>query len=206
MTNYGWNKLPLPKSCGYIMPAIVDLLGSEYSRLVLDLGCGNGVMCGKLDRIGFSVVGVEPSFDGYEIARKSYPSIPFFNLSVSDSPIAIVDSIGLCDVVVSTEVIEHLYSPHHLTAFAWDCLKPGGVLIMSTPYHGYFKNLLLSIFNKWDDHHTADWCGGHIKFWSRRTLSRLISEQGFIVHSFHGVGRLPWLWKSMILVAKKPSF
>lgn len=74
--------------------------------------------------------------------------------------------------------------------------------MISTPYHGYLKNLALSVFNKWDKHHTPLWHGGHVKFWSRKTLTQLLEANGFKVTEFHGAGRLPWLWKSMILVAK----
>jgi hypothetical protein len=47
------------------------------------------------------------------------------------------------------------------------------------------------------------WHGGHIKFWSRNTLSLLLQESGFEVVAFSGVGRFPYLWKSMVLVARK---
>lgn len=82
-------------------------------------------------------------------------------------------------------------------------LKPNGLLVLSTPYHGYLKNLALSVLDAWDTHHTPLWHGGHIKFWSRRTLGQLLSENGFETIGFSGVGRLPYLWKSMILVARK---
>ena len=104
--------------------------------------------------------------------------------------------------MVSTEVVEHLYRPRLLPAFARGLLEPGGYLVVSTPYHGYLKNLALSGSNGWDAHHTPLWDGGHIKFWSRATLTRLLEENGFEVVSFSGAGRLPWLWKSMILVAR----
>lgn len=107
------------------------------------------------------------------------------------------------DAVVSTEVIEHLFAPHLLPMYARDCLREGGYLILSTPYHGYLKDLALSISDNWDSHHTPLWHGGHIKFWSRATLTQLLSEHGFRVLGFSGVGRLPYLWKSMVLIAKK---
>jgi hypothetical protein len=47
------------------------------------------------------------------------------------------------------------------------------------------------------------WHGGHIKFWSRATLSQLLRDNGFTVIDFSGVGRVPYLWKSMVLVAQK---
>ena len=84
-------------------------------------------------------------------------------------------------------------------------LKPGGSLICSTPYHGYVKNLLLSLAGKWDTHADPLWDGGHIKLWSRKSLGRLLSEAGFEDLSFKGVGRLPWLWMTMVMKAKKPN-
>jgi hypothetical protein len=75
--------------------------------------------------------------------------------------------------------------------------------VVSTPYHGYLKNLVISLLDKWDSHHTALWHGGHIKFWSQSTLTQLFSENGFTVCGFFGVGRVPFLWKSMIIVGQK---
>ncbi len=42
---------------------------------------------------------------------------------------------------------------------------------------------------------------GHIKFWTRRTLTALLEEQGFRITHFIGAGRVPFLWKSMIIAA-----
>ena len=63
-------------------------------------------------------------------------------------------------------------------------------MIISTPYHGYLKNLVLALTNKWDAHLNPFWDGGHIKFWSRKTISRLLSENGFRVIQFIGSGTI----------------
>jgi len=204
INNYGWSGGTLPQSFGYVAPAVINLIRSSGASKVLDLGCGNGLLCRELDRLGFSVVGVEPALDGWTSAKETSPSITFYHLGAEDDPADLVAQEGLFDVVVSTEVVEHLYSPHLLPIFAWQCLKPGGIFIVSTPYHGYVKNFVISLLGKWDRHHTVLWCGGHIKFWSRNTLTRLLSNADFVIKSFHGVGRFPWLWKSMILVSQKP--
>ena len=68
---------------------------------------------------------------------------------------------------------------------------------------GYLKNLALAISGKSDDHFTALWDYGHIKFWSKRTLTQLLQEAGFQVTQFRGAGRLPYFWKSMVLVATR---
>ena len=86
-----------------------------------------------------------------------------------------------------------------------DRLGGPGQLICSTPYHGYLKNLALSLVNKWDDHHNPLWDGGHIKFFSRDSLTRLLREAGLVNISFRGAGRLPYLWKSMVLAADRPA-
>lgn len=79
----------------------------------------------------------------------------------------------------------------------------GGKLIITTPYHGFLKNLDLSIFNKWDSHHTVDWDGGNIKFFSFKSLGALLNDNGFKVIKITGVGRVPYLWKSMVVIADK---
>jgi 2-polyprenyl-3-methyl-5-hydroxy-6-metoxy-1,4-benzoquinol methylase len=109
------------------------------------------------------------------------------------------------DVVVSTEVIEHVYHPRRLIQNAFRLLKPSGHFIISTPYHGYLKNVIIALSGRMDDHVTALWDGGHIKFWSTETLSILLRETGFTNLKFIGIGRLPYVWKSMIFVAQRPA-
>jgi 2-polyprenyl-3-methyl-5-hydroxy-6-metoxy-1,4-benzoquinol methylase len=200
---YGWASTTGPQSCGYVAPAILSLLGKLNAKRVLDLGSGNGTLCCEMARCGHAVVGVEYDKSGIDIARAAYPGIPFYNYGVQDDPAELLKQEQPFDAVVSTEVIEHLYSPHLLPRYAARVLRDGGHLIVTTPYHGYLKNLALSIFDKWDHHHTVLWHGGHIKFWSRKTLSRMLSDNGFKVVEFSGVGRLPYLWKSMVVVARK---
>ncbi len=107
------------------------------------------------------------------------------------------------DVTISIEVIEHLYYPRSLIQAALRSLKPGGTFVLSTPYHGYLKNLFLSLLNKWDNHFNVLEDGWHIKFFSTYTLRKLLYEEGFIDIEFCFGGRLPFLWKSMICRASK---
>jgi len=201
--NYGWKSRTAPCSCCFVVPKVLEILKQLKCHSVLDVGCGNGVLCGLLQQNGFCVAGADFDLKGCELARQAYRRIGFFNIGVYDSPDPIIASKGLFDCVVSTEVVEHLFSPQFLPVFASRCIKPYGYLVISTPYHGFFKNLALSLFDHWDAHHTALWEGGHIKFWSKKTLKQLLEQNGFKVLSFHGVGRVPYLWKSMIIVAQK---
>jgi hypothetical protein len=87
-------------------------------------------------------------------------------------------------------------------ALARKALAPGGRFIVSTPYHGYLKNIALAVSGKFDRHFSVLWDGGHIKFFSRRTLAQMLADEGFEVVTFVGAGRLPLLWKSMIVEAR----
>ncbi len=105
------------------------------------------------------------------------------------------------DLVISVEVIEHVYDPRVFLAGARAMLRQGGRLLVTTPYHGYLKNLLIAGLGKSDSHYNPLWDGGHIKFWSKTTLSEALRECAFDDIRFAGAGRIPYFWKSMILTA-----
>jgi len=186
------------------LPALLGCIertaGNPPARVV-DLGCGNGYVAGKLAERGYAMKGVDASEDGIEHAKAKHPHIPFIVGSLFEK----ATSAGLgtdFDLAISLEVIEHLVYPRELFLRAREVLKRDGWLIISTPYHGYAKNLALSVAGAWDKHHTAGWDGGHIKFFSKKTLVAMAQECGFESVEVVGVGRVTWLWKSMILVCR----
>lgn len=201
--DYGWQSEQAPPSCNYITPKILALISKLGVHRILDLGSGNGALCKQLKDLGYDVTGVEPDQKGIKISRKAYPEIKFYNFGVGDDPGFLLSDEQPFEVVISTEVIEHLFAPHQLIKYAGAVLQENGYLILSTPYHGYIKNLAISILNKWDFHFTALRYGGHVKFFSRSTLTKLLNQNGFDVVGFSGVGRIPYLWKSMILITRK---
>jgi 2-polyprenyl-6-hydroxyphenyl methylase/3-demethylubiquinone-9 3-methyltransferase len=189
----------------YVLPPVLRLLSSYPAPArVLDLGCGNGYLAGQLLDRGYTTVGVDLSTSGIEICRRTYPK-GRFELLRADADVLKELGEPPFDVVVSTETIEHLYDPKSFVRGAYTALRPGGRFIVSTPYHGYVKNLALALTGKWDEHLNPMWNGGHIKFWSRRTLSQLLQEHGFGNLQFLGAGRAPLLWMSMVMSADKSA-
>lgn len=176
---------------------VIGLCRRVGARRVLDLGCGNGAFCRVLTDRGFEAVGCDPSESGVRIAARAVPAATFRQLGVYDDPAALDEPHF--DAVVAIEVVEHLYLPRHLPRFARRVLKPGGSLILTTPYHGYLKNLAIGVLGRWDTHWSPLWDGGHVKFWSVRTLRALVEPEGFSYERFSGVGRVPGFWKSMVL-------
>jgi 2-polyprenyl-6-hydroxyphenyl methylase/3-demethylubiquinone-9 3-methyltransferase len=181
-------------------PALRQLASLPAGSRVLDAGCGNGFFAKQLREKGFDVVGMDLEESGVVHARKLCPDVRFEVASVYDN----IDMLfGKFDAVVSLEVVEHLYDPRAFVGRVQECLRPTGMFVLSTPYHGYLKNLLIALSRKFDAHVSPLWDGGHIKFWSRRTLTSLLEEKGFRVDTFIGAGRLPYLWKSMVLAASR---
>jgi 2-polyprenyl-3-methyl-5-hydroxy-6-metoxy-1,4-benzoquinol methylase len=184
----------------YLEDALLLSLNKKTNKCILDLGCGNGHLVNLLISKGYDAYGTDAAESGIIIANKTNPGKFFVqDFSTGELP---KDLQGLnFDTIISTEVVEHLYDPAGLMEICKKALKNNGEVIISTPYHGYLKNLFLAIFNKWDVHLSPLWYGGHIKFWSKATLSQLLVGAGFKVLDFKGCGRIPFLWKSMIIKA-----
>jgi 2-polyprenyl-3-methyl-5-hydroxy-6-metoxy-1,4-benzoquinol methylase len=189
-------------SDGYIAPRVIQALWADKRvRRVLDAGCGNGNLSARIAAEGFEVVAFDSSASGVEHARRAHHGIRFEVASAYDD---LRERLGQqFDACVCVEVIEHLFEPRTFVSRIFDVLPSGGLFVLTTPYHGYLKNLALAVSGKMDSHYTALWDGGHIKFWSRSTLTTLLQEQGFRVIRFAGAGRVPLLWKSMIVTARK---
>jgi 2-polyprenyl-3-methyl-5-hydroxy-6-metoxy-1,4-benzoquinol methylase len=199
---YGWKDARVPGSYDVVAKAIFARAISLKARRVLDIGSGNGAIAGLLASHGMEVVGLEQDAKGCAIATEAWPAARFHNVGVETDPAALREQIGSFDLIISTEVLEHLYAPSQLVALAAELIAQDGHLVVTTPYHGYLKNLALSLANGWDRHFSSLWEGGHIKFFSFETLTSLLESGDFDVVEKDGIGRIPYLWKSMIFTAR----
>lgn len=170
---------------------------------VLDVGCGNGFWSAHFASRGCYVVGIDPSASGVAVAREHHRNARFEVMDVSANLLGDLGETPF-DLVISTEVIEHVYSPQTWAVGCFNALRPGGSVVLSTPYHGWLKNVALAATGKLDRHLDADRVGGHIKFFSRPVLTRLLIRVGFEDIHFVGAGRVPLLWKSMVLAGVRP--
>ncbi len=202
LSGYSYSTSKAEHTEGFLWNPIFRALGEPRGRAVFDLGCGVGAFADALYRRGFKVRAVDPSLAGIKIAREAYPG-PLFDVGSTDDDLAA--KFGTFDALTSLEVIEHVYAPRQFAKQAFGLLEPGGVACITTPYHGYWKNLSIAVLGSFDRHFTALWDHGHIKFWSFKTLNILLREAGFVDIRFLRVGRFPPLAKSMIAIAKRPN-
>jgi 2-polyprenyl-3-methyl-5-hydroxy-6-metoxy-1,4-benzoquinol methylase len=185
---------------GYLLEPVLSEIARIQPRRLFEIGAGNGFVAARLAATGIDVVAIEPSQSGVAIAQQNFPNIRMETGSAYDDLAA---KYGTFPVVLSLEVVEHLMDPRRFAKAVFDLLEPGGHALISTPYHGYFKNLALAVTGKMDAHFTALWDGGHIKFWSVATISALLTEAGLSVEKVVRVGRVPILAKSMLIVARR---
>lgn len=188
-------------SHAYLLGTISELLKEANPESLFDLGCGNGSVLNTFSD-KYRVAGIDASESGITSAKERYPDL---NVQLGSAYDDLASQHGTFDAVISLEVVEHLYDPRLYARRLFDMINPGGHAILSTPYHGYIKNLAMAVTGKLDKHFTALWDGGHIKFWSIKTLTILLEEAGFTDLTYYRVGRIPPLAKSMIVKATKPG-
>lgn len=199
LTQYAYSEAAPAHTATYLMPSVQTLLSQYGARRILEVGCGNGANAAELAK-RYAITGIDPSESGVEIARAHYPQL---QIEVGSAYEDLKSRFGVFDTVLSLEVIEHLLEPRQFLLRVHQTLEPGGRLIISTPYHGYLKNLALALTGKLDAHFTVLWDGGHVKFFSVKTLSQILRECGFQPQKIMRCGRIAPLAKSMLVVAIK---
>lgn len=107
ITDYGWKDDAPTQAHSYLWPAICRQLPAKPAN-VFDIGCGNGYISSLIADKGHNVTGIDCSSDGIEIAKARYLNAKFEVGSAYDN----LDDIALnIDLIISVEVIEHLYNP-----------------------------------------------------------------------------------------------
>jgi len=175
---------------------------SSYTRTkkVLDAGCGSGYFLERLERAGYAVTGIDISEEALKLARiRVGADVLLYRHCLDEPPWPIANESF--DAVWSSEVIEHVYGVYEYAAEANRVLRDGGHLILTTPYHGRLKNVVVALF--YFDRHFNNVGGGHIRFFTRAALRTLLGRFGFAEVAFSTIGRVPPLAKSMFVVYEK---
>lgn len=111
-----------------VLAGIAMLVQTRDANLeICDLGCGTGWMSNELRRFGH-VVGIDFSDEGLQVARKSYPEVAFEQCDV-----LVYRPKKRFDLVVSSEVIEHIPDKAAYFETIGAILKPGGYLVLTCP-------------------------------------------------------------------------
>ena len=141
---------------------------------ILEVGCGDGSFTRNLAEHSSRVTAVDISASQIERNARAHPEIQFLQHDVAQ-PFPFAN--GAFDVIWCSEVLEHLFDPGFAVREMQRVVAPGGRLLVTVPYHGVFKDVLIALF-KWDEHFSPT--NPHIRFFTRKTLSQLAASAGFV--------------------------
>jgi SAM-dependent methyltransferase len=141
---------------------------------ILEVGCGDGSFTRRLAEHSSRVTAVDISLAQIERNIRAHPEIRFVQHDVAQPLPFMAETF---DVIWCSEVLEHLFDPAFAMREMQRVLAHGGRLLVTVPYHGVFKDVLIALF-KWDQHFSP--ANPHIRFFTRKTLSQLAVAAGFV--------------------------
>ncbi len=137
-----------PVRLGFIRSAVNDHLGGDplsrkplAGKSVLDVGCGAGLLCEPLARMGGAVTGVDAAPENIDVAC-AHAVQSGLNIDYRAGEIS-AQKLGAFDIVSSMEVIEHVADPAAFVQQLTARLAPGGLMLLSTPNRTAQSRLLL---------------------------------------------------------------
>lgn len=149
------------------------LSGLPAATPILEVGCGDGSFTKELARYSPNITAIDISESQIAENARRFNGITFRQHDVAEQFPFEDNSFG---VIWCSEVLEHLFDPAFALREMRRILKPGGKLLVTVPYHGYFKNVLIALF-KFDEHYTPS--NPHIRFYTKNTLGRIARQAGF---------------------------
>ena len=164
---------------------------------LLDIGCGGGLLCEPMTRLGFTVVGADASEKNVKTALTHAAGAGLaidYRVASAES---LVERGAAFDVVLNMEVVEHVADlPGYLTACT-RLVKPGGLMFVAT-LNKTLKSLALAKIGaeyilRWLPPGTHDWN----RFVEPARLQRMLMDAGLKVIKTQGVSFDPlnWAWK-----------
>ncbi len=183
----------------YKWPVVSKSIPQQQDITFLDYGCGTGKIAKKILEMNpkSKIVGMDVS--GYAIKKisKLFPKQKFYQ--VADGGKLPIKNKSI-DFIVALDVIEHIVDTDFILDEFNRSLPQGGKLLISTPYHGIIKNIIISliafelIFNPYS---------AHLRFFTKKSLFEGLKRHGFKPLNFGYFGRFFPISNGMYVLAEK---
>ncbi len=184
--NYGISRVRLDK--------IMELAGQIRGKKILDIGCSDGRLGQYLASQGAIVHGCDISEKAVLKAKKVLAKAFVFDVECDNWD----EFEKNYDLVIATEVIEHLFCPEKFLNNIKNIVPPTGEIIITTPNFLMWTFRLRMLGGQFDYTDSGFWDRGHVHFFTYFSLKKMIQADGFTIvqenHIIHP--KIPnWLGK-----------
>ncbi len=193
-----WSHQDTLSDLPYKWPVLKKLL-PEGKKTFLDFGCGKGIITQRILRIrpGYALFGADISQHALAYAKRRIKQGTFRRVA-ADQHIPYKDNFF--DVVLASDVLEHIYDTKTALSELARVLKPGGELIITVPYNGKLK-MVIAVLIGFEFY--FDPMSPHIRHFSPKTLTSSVTENGLSVTKIGYYGRFYPLSRGMFCIARK---
>lgn len=187
-----------PARLGYFKDMICGHFGRDLTTLkpytglkILDIGCGGGLVCEPMVRLGADVTGIDADANAIAVATdhgaRGGLTIQYRNASTDDLIALPPKKRPAFDVVLALEIVEHVADVDKFVEDCVDLCAPGGIIIFSTLNRTAKSFVLGKIAAEyilgWVPKGTHDWK----KFVKPSELARAVRKTGAKIASIEGL-------------------
>jgi 2-polyprenyl-3-methyl-5-hydroxy-6-metoxy-1,4-benzoquinol methylase len=155
--------------CGFLLAHVAA------GQHVLDVGCGEGWFTAALADAGCAAVGIDVADEPLRRGRRRRADLDLRRVD-DDTPWPLQEATF--DVVWAGEVIEHVVDTAALFSEMRRVLRPGGLLLVSTPNHGRWTILGMALRRDAFARH-FDPRSDHVRFYTPDSLRGVVADFGF---------------------------
>jgi 2-polyprenyl-3-methyl-5-hydroxy-6-metoxy-1,4-benzoquinol methylase len=191
----------------------VEDLPDSPDAAILEIGCGVGgtgrlaIANGKCARY----CGIELNMHAAAAAARHLHEVIHGDVEALDLPW----SPGQFDVLIMSEVLEHLTDPWSVLRKLHPLLKPGALILAGSPNVSHYRVILMLIRGDWQLADSGVMDRTHLRWFTPRSYGRLFDATGYEVLSTVGIGqdgpkariaskiligRCNWLWAKQIKI------
>lgn len=194
-----WKGKGILSDFDYKWPQIKKYIPTEDNITLLDFGCGKGIILKEALKINknLKITGVDISREALRIARRTIPKAEFF-LTSEDTHLPFKNNSF--DFILALDVVEHLFNVKSTLKELNRVLKKDGKILISVPFNGLFKNLIIALFF-YDKMY--DIYGPHLRFFTKKSLLKCLKASGFKTKKIGFYGLFYPIWKGMYFLAEK---
>lgn len=186
-------------------PEMLPFIPGDVSY-ILEVGCGNGAFaqCLRASRNVKEYWGVEIAESAANESKNNVDKLVFgdFESQELDLP------KGYFDCIVFNDVLEHFVDPWKILVYIQSLMRPGAVVVASIPnarYWGHLRHVIIERDWKYENSGIRD--RTHLRFFTRKSIIRLLSESGYNVSRIEGINKSDFtLGYQALRRALKPLF